>query len=250
MDSDQIKNFYDELAAEYDLMTQFEKRFEKEESAFKKFVEKYRLKKVLDAGCGTGFHSILLAKLGCDVTAVDVSEKMLVQLQDNATKYGVYVKTVQASFQNINEYVNSDYDAVFCMGNSLPHLLNIGEIDLALKNFNSVLNEGGKLFLQILNYTKILNEKKKIQSVREVGGKTYIRYYDYFDTHIEFNIRCSDEIQNSIKLFPITKSILEERLPTTQLSKTKYYGSIFLESYEELKSNDLFVVAIKERESK
>ncbi len=245
MDSEKIKSFYDELADDYDSMTQFEKRFEREEPAFKKFVEQYHLKKVLDAGCGTGFHSILLAKLGCEVTAVDVSEKMLVQLKNNASKYGVSVKTVQASFLNITEYVSSDYDAVFCMGNSLPHLLNIDEIDSALKNFNSVLNEGGKLFLQILNYTRILNEKKKIQSVREVGGKTYIRYYDYFDTHIEFNIRSSDVIHNSIKLFPMTKSLLEARIQSTLFSKTKFYGSIFLESYEELKSTDLFMVSIK-----
>lgn len=247
MDSDKIKSFYDELADEYDLMTQFEKRFEREEPAFKKFIEFYQLKKVLDAGCGTGFHSILLAKLGCEVTAVDVSEKMLVQLQDNATKYGVYVKTVQASFQNFNEYVNSDYDAVFCMGNSLPHLLNNDAIDSALKNFNSVLNEGGKLFLQILNYTRILNEKKKIQSVREVGGKTFVRYYNYCDTHIEFNIRSSNEINRSIKLFPIAKVKLEESMQSTQFSVAKFYGSIFLDSYEELKSYDLFVVAIKKK---
>ncbi len=245
MSTDQIKNFYDELADDYDSMTQFEKRFEKEEPAFRKFVEHYRLKKVLDAGCGTGFHSILLAKLGCEVTAVDVSEKMLLLLQNNASKYGLTVNTVRAGFLNITDYVSSDYDAVFCMGNSLPHLLNIGDIDSALKNFGSVLNNRGKLFLQILNYNRILNEKKKIQSVREVGGKTYIRYYDYFDTHIEFNIRYGDLKHNSIKLFPMTKSLLEARIQSTQFSKTKFYGSIFLESYEELKSNDLFVVVIK-----
>lgn len=245
MDSEKIKIFYDELADDYDSMTQFEKRFEREEPAFRKFVEHYRLKKVLDAGCGTGFHSILLTKLGCEVTAVDVSEKMLMQLQNNASKYGVVVKTVQSSFQELAHNVDTDFDGVFCMGNSLTHLLNIDEIDSALKNFNNVLKKGGNLFLQILNYTKIINEKKKIQSVREVGGKTYIRYYDYFDTHIEFNIRYCDIIHNSIKLFPITKIMLEERIREIQFSKLEFYGSIFLENFDELKSNDLFIITLK-----
>lgn len=245
MDSNQIRTFYDDFADDYDSMTQFEKRFEREEPAFKNFVEHYQLKKVLDVGCGTGFHSILLAKIGCEVTAVDVSEKMLAKLQNNASKYGVTVKTVQSSFQELATNVNSGFDGIFCMGNSLPHLLNIGEIDSALKNFKSVLNNNGKLFLQILNYNRILNEKKKIQSVREVGGKTYIRYYNYYDTHIEFNIRLSNGIQNSIKLLPITKKILEERMQSVNFSTTKFYGSILLESYEDLKSTDLFMVVIK-----
>lgn len=245
MDSDHIEIFYDELADDYDTMTQFEKRFEREEPAFKKFFDQYHLKKVLDAGCGTGFHSILLAKLGCEVTAVDVSEKMLAKLQNNASKYGVTVKTVQSSFQELATKVDSGFDGIFCMGNSLPHLLNIDEIDSALKNFNSVLNNGGKLFLQILNYNRVLNEKKKIQSVRKVGDKTYIRYYNYYDTHIEFNIRLHNGIQNSIKLFPITKKILEERVQSVKFSTTKFYGSIILESYEELISTDLFMVATK-----
>lgn len=245
MDSSQIRTFYDELADDYDSMTQFEKRFEKEEPAFKKFVGDYYLKKVLDIGSGTGFHSVLLAKLGCEVTAVDVSEKMLMQLQNNASKYEVTVKTVQSSFQELATKVDSGFDGIFCMGNSLPHLLNIDEIDSALTNFNSVLKDGGKLFLHILNYNRILKEKKRIQNVREVGGKTYIRYYNYYDTHIEFNIRLSDGIQNSIKLFPITKKILEERMQSVKFSTTKFYGSIFLESYEDLKSTDLFMVATK-----
>jgi ubiquinone/menaquinone biosynthesis C-methylase UbiE len=99
MDSDQIKSFYDELADDYDSMTRLDARLLKEEAIFREIVERYKLRNVLDAGCGTGFHSILLAKLGCKVTAVDVSEKMLIQMQTNALKYGVSVKTVLSGFK-------------------------------------------------------------------------------------------------------------------------------------------------------
>lgn len=245
MDSNDIQQFYDELADEYDLMTQFEKRFEKEEPAFKKFVDDFRLKKVLDAGCGSGFHSILLAKLGCEVTAVDVSEKMLKQLQINSSKYRVSVKTVQSSFQDITMYVGSGYDAVFCMGNSLPHLLSIGEIDAALNNFHAVLRNGGKLILQIVNFDRILYEKKRIQNIREIDGRTYVRYYNYYDTHIEFNIQISNSKQLSVKLFPLSRHLLEERIYKAQFSKLVIYGSIYLDNYEAVRSNDLFMVADK-----
>ena len=60
--------FYEELSAEYDVMTQFEARYEKEKGFFEDLVKEYSLRKVLDAGCGTGFHSLFLAKLGLEVT--------------------------------------------------------------------------------------------------------------------------------------------------------------------------------------
>ncbi|MDI6802736.1 MAG: class I SAM-dependent methyltransferase, partial [Bacteroidota bacterium] len=155
MDSDEIKNFYDELADDYDLMTQFEKRFEKEEPAFKMLVERYQLKKVLDAGCGTGFHSILLAKLGCDVTSVDVSPKMLKILTENAKIYTVYLKTVLSSYHNLTKNVDSNFDAVFCLGNSLPHLLTHQNIDIALKNFYLILAHRGSEWVKMIDRNSV-----------------------------------------------------------------------------------------------
>ena len=54
-------------------MTEFHKRFSNEQAVFNTIVEQYQLRTVLDAGCGTGFHSLILASLGVEVTAVDVS---------------------------------------------------------------------------------------------------------------------------------------------------------------------------------
>jgi ubiquinone/menaquinone biosynthesis C-methylase UbiE len=71
------KQFYDSFADEYDEMTGLESRFSKEEPIFQSLLKKYHIEKALDAGCGTGFHSILLAQLGLQVTATDISEHML-----------------------------------------------------------------------------------------------------------------------------------------------------------------------------
>lgn len=42
--------------------------------------------RALDAGCGSGFMSLILAELGCDVTAVDFSEDMLAEAARNAAR--------------------------------------------------------------------------------------------------------------------------------------------------------------------
>ncbi len=52
--------------------------------------------KVLDAGAGTGFLSILLARQGYEVTALDLSAGMLGRLEEKARAAGREVKIVQA----------------------------------------------------------------------------------------------------------------------------------------------------------
>jgi ubiquinone/menaquinone biosynthesis C-methylase UbiE len=52
------KEFYDELAANYDEMTGFDQRFPHECPFFRILIERSHVTSALDAGCGTGFHSI------------------------------------------------------------------------------------------------------------------------------------------------------------------------------------------------
>lgn len=55
--------------------------------------------RILDVGTGPGFLAIILALADHNVTAVDVTEAMLVQAQNNATQYGVEVNFVLSDVQ-------------------------------------------------------------------------------------------------------------------------------------------------------
>ncbi len=242
--------FYDKLSADYDIMTNFEKRFAHEKPFFNMLVQRYGIETALDAGCGTGFHSLLLGELGVKVTAVDISKNMLDRLKVHARDTHVKIEVLESSFQELPVLLHRTYDAVFCLGNSLPHLLTQHELVQTLKNFSAALNPGGLLLLQQLNYDRILAKKERIQSVKESDGVTFIRFYDFHKASVVFNIltlkkekgQTRHELE-STALRPILKDDLLHAMKTAGFSDIRLHGSIALDDYRELDSKDLVVLA-------
>jgi len=244
------EQFYDSLADEYDEMTGLEGRFSKERSIFQSLVKKYNLETALDAGCGTGFHSILLAQFGLHVTATDISEQMLQQAKRNAEHMNVQVDTIQTSFQCLNESVHNKFDAVFCLGNTLPHILEVEELFLSFKRFRELLNSGGRIFLQLLNYDRILNIRERILNVKEVNDKIFVRFYDYEDESIVFNILTIQKSDgkmehslNSVRLFPWRSADIIRTLINAGCKNVQLFGSMSLDAFDELSSKDLVIIA-------
>lgn len=93
--------------------------------------------KVLDFACGTGYitRRLLEKETDCDITAVDISERMLHVCKDLAD-HGVNIVNADgiAFLNNTAER----FDIIFC-GWALPYF----NYKVLLKGFKKVLNEGG-----------------------------------------------------------------------------------------------------------
>ena len=243
--------FYDTLAPDYDQMTGFESRFAREGPFFTRLIEERGIGSALDAGCGTGFHSFLLAQLGVAVTAVDLSVAMLDGLRRHAVERKLSIVTVQSSFQELPRHIKTVFDGVFCMGNSLAHLLSTDDLRLALDSFLTLLNPGGLLVLQLLNFERILLQRPRILSVKTGGDAVYTRYYEYADPLIRFNITKStkDGTQPNetitTTLRPIVSNELSHMLGKVGFEHVRCFGSISLEEYAPATSQDLLVLASK-----
>lgn len=245
-----VKRFYDALAPDYDLMTSFEKRFIQERPFFHMLVEKYRIQSALDAGCGTGFHSLLLAELGVNVTAVDLSPRMIASVREHAGLLGLSVRTFASSFENLPNSFCGAFDAVFSLGNSLAHSSSNEKLLKSLKSFARVLRPGGMVFLQNLNYDRILAHREKVQSVKEAGTKTFVRYYDYDDEGVVFNILTIEKtrdgiIQNhrTIRILPLLRHDLVTALGSAGFVNIQEFGGISMNKYAEGSSKDLVLLA-------
>ncbi len=242
-----IPEFYDSLAPDYDLMTNPGARFSKEQENFKEIIKRYSIHTALDAGSGTGFHSLVLASLGVGVTAVDISHEMLNQLQKNAKKSNLSITTIQSGFEQLKEVVTAKYDAVFCLGNTLAHIPK-NQIPKILEIFKSILNENGVLVIQLLNYDLILSKHERIVNITERENKTYIRFYDFLEETIAFNIltveRTSGGITHKLQtteLHPILYNEMLQAIQSLGWKEIATYGSLALTPFNPTTSRDVVV---------
>ncbi|MEN9565370.1 MAG: hypothetical protein RLZZ69_566 [Cyanobacteriota bacterium] len=102
---------------------------------------------IAELGCGTGWLSILLAKMGAEkVFGLDFSEAQIQKARKGAIKAGV---DRQVSFQTIdasNLNSNSDkYDAIILHG--FLHHLTTTEIDRVMATVSNMLNPNGRLII-------------------------------------------------------------------------------------------------------
>ena len=245
-------SFYDSLASDYDEMTRFDGRFKREGRFFQTIVERFGITSALDAGCGTGFHALLLAQLGVQVTAVDISPRMVHHLQEHARTMNLSVRSEALDLRDLDETLTGNVDAVFCMGNTLAHAEDPADLRFILNRLMSLLRPGGILLLQTLNYEKILSEQKLIQHVKEQEGVFYVRFYEYAGNRIRFHIlrlsRTGTEVTHSLRsvtLTPFRMDDLIESAAHVGFVKIERYGDIALSPYASDRSQDAVVLASK-----
>lgn len=110
--------------------------------------------RILDMGCGTGRHSIELAKRGYKVTGVDLSSGMLSQAITTAKEAKVKVEWVQSDATRYKS--KKPFDAAICLCEGAFGLLGLEddpwEHDYAiLRNINSSLQPQARFILTALN---------------------------------------------------------------------------------------------------
>lgn len=127
------------------------------------FIEQeFRLPKgasILDVGCGTGRHSVELAKRGYKVTGIDISQEMLKEAAKRSMQEAVSVEFIQADAVDFK--ISRLYDACICLCEGAFGLLSEKEDPFErdvkiLKNINRALKIDAKFLLTALNGLRMI----------------------------------------------------------------------------------------------
>src|SRR5258705_4041825 len=75
--------------------------------------------RAVDLGCGTGFQSVALARLGFQVLAIDFSQRLLAALRDRAR--GLPVEAIAGDICDVAKLLPTAVELAVCMGDTLSH---------------------------------------------------------------------------------------------------------------------------------
>lgn len=129
--------------------------------------------RILDIGCGPGFFSILLARLGFEVVALDASEGMLEQARANARRCGVSIRFVQGDACRLPEALGH-FDGIV----NRYLVWNLPEPELAYARWLDALVPGGTLIVCDGNhYLYQTDERYAVQHTDARGGPSHAERY-------------------------------------------------------------------------
>lgn len=112
--------------------------------------------RLLDLACGWGRHAIPLARSGCEVTGLDLSEVLLDAARAAGDAAGVPVEWVQGDMRD--PPVRGSFDAVVSLFSSFGYSAS-DEDDLAvLRSVRRLLRPGGRLLLETMHRDLVARE--------------------------------------------------------------------------------------------
>ena len=147
---------YDPFSTDYDRFVNWEERLPYELPFLEHQLTASGAWRILDTACGTGMHAIAWAQRGYDVTGADLSAPMIERARENSAAVGCDVRFIVAGFGELVVKVGNDFDALLCLGNSLPHVLTADALHETLTDFAAVLRPGGLLLIQNRNFDAVM----------------------------------------------------------------------------------------------
>ncbi len=220
-------SFYEDIADYYDVIFPFNKGHV---DFVKSCIEEpYRSKIILDIGCGTGDLAVALGEIDFHVTGIDYDTEML-RKAEQKRKDSVDFKHMD--MREIGKaFPPASFDAILCFGNTLVHLNSISEVDAFCRQVRTVVKNGGKFLLQILNYDHILDHHIDRLPLIENDIVRFERAYEYDDSRrvIHFKTRLTLKeagrvIENEILLYPLRKQELDDALRGAGFTDISYYA--------------------------
>ncbi|XTB04720.1 class I SAM-dependent methyltransferase [Treponema denticola] len=201
--------------------------------------------RLCDAGCATGELAMGLYQKGYNICGLDLNAKMIGIAEKKAScirKTGELM-FYHADIADIMQF--GKFKGVLCFGNTLPHL---HDEDILRRFFSSVyrsLEEHGIFIVEVLNYDRILADKRMDFKDKETKDFIFKRHYDFLpDGDIRFTIEFTDKQRSTVAsdftvLHPLKRQMLLALFKQAGFKSVSAYSDY---SFTESRAEDYAVV--------
>lgn len=241
-------SFFDETSEFYDSMIDSNRAIDRKIKLFSKLKVKYEI--VADLGCGSGIDSMALSECNNAVDAFDPSPKMIKLAEKTALENTFEINFHNFAIEDIPKQFDEKYSFICSLGNTIANI-DPKNLTQSFQKIKNILKPNGRALIHILNFNLILSKKERILNITETGNTNFIRFYDFVDDHIVFNILkfTKDNPKKykliSTKLFPHTSESILRKLNTANFSSVDFYGSFNFEMFDIANSKDLLISITK-----
>ncbi len=161
---------------------------------FSKILQQKQPKTILEINCGTGEDALWLAQQHFQVTATDISEKMIAIANDKNQFNNLNFEVLDCT-KIAQKYTSNSFDLVFSNFGGL-NCLSINELQLFFENANQILTAKGELVLIIMpkntlweqlyfigkgKFSEVFRRKKECTTANVEGEKVTTYYYNPSD---------------------------------------------------------------------
>jgi SAM-dependent methyltransferase len=205
--------------------------------------------RVLDIACGTGNYIIELCKnKGVFGLGIDLSRAML----EKAKIKGKGIKNLDFQVKDMLkiDQLDRQFNFIYCIGNSLPHLMDKDLIGKFIEKTYKLLTAEGKFIVQTVNYDN--NPKKLKTIINKEKNIKFIRDYEYrrekggiivdFCTTLEGD---DFKVRGKVPLYPIKSGELIKEIKSIGFKDVEVYGGFNKEEFNPQISSSLVILATK-----
>jgi len=209
--------------------------------------------------CGSGRHSIALAKRDIEVIGFDNSPMMIKIARELADNEGAKPKFLIEDMRRVERVVNPGFNLIICLGNSLALLPTQDAVRKVLSSVYSLLSPGGSFVFQVLNFEEIRKSGFRFFPLKEGITKkgepvVFMRFFDHSDcpavstlvmtglvrTHGEWSCQAS-----TLQVLNLDSEYLFSILSSNGFAEIKTFSEYRGTPFSKSASRDLIVVARK-----
>lgn len=241
------EEYTEDFVSHWDDLIDWDGREEGEAGFIERILKAHGYNSVIDVACGTGFHSVGLAKAGLEVTATDGSANMIKQTETNAQEHGVALKETRTVdwLALKDEFPADSFDALVCLGNAFTHLFDHETRRDALRSMASIVRPGGIVILDHRNYDSILDRGYSTKHQYYYTGKEVdAQPVEMSRTAVKFQYSFPNGNKFHLTMYPLPQNYMSFLMEDAGLVDITRYGD-FERPYEHYEVDFIQQVAFK-----